>query len=244
MNPKIALVTGASRGIGAGIAQVLAKRGMVVWGSATSQAGAESIQLALQDYPGCKGVVLEVTDQNSIKTVLQDLLSVAGGLHILVNNAGITQDNLLLRMTNEDWDKVLATNLTAIFRLCREVVRAMIKQRYGRIINITSVVGSSGNPGQVNYSAAKAGLAGLTRSLALEVASRHITVNCVAPGFIESDMTAKLSAEQQNEWLKRIPLGRMGRSEEVAELVAFLASDQAGYITGQEIHINGGMWVN
>ena len=240
---QIALVTGASRGIGASIALELARRGLKVIGTATSEAGASTISQALSAFPGCAGQVLDVNDAASAEATVDAVVKTYGGLQVLVNNAGITRDNLAMRMKDAEWDAVLDTNLKAVFRMSRAVMRSMMKQRYGRIINITSVVGASGNPGQVNYAAAKAGVAGMTRALARELGSRNITVNCIAPGFIETDMTAALSAVQQQALLAQIPLGHLGKPADVAHAVAFLASPQAGYVTGQELHVNGGMYM-
>jgi 3-oxoacyl-[acyl-carrier protein] reductase len=237
----IALVTGATRGIGAAIALELAIRGYTVVGTATTEAGAAKISAALAGYPGCSGVVLNVTDASGIETVVDAVVKQHGGLQVLVNNAGITRDTLAMRLKDEDWDAVIDTNLKAVFRTSRAVLRTMMKQRFGRIINITSVVGASGNPGQANYAAAKAGVAGMTRALARELGSRNITVNCVAPGFIETDMTASLPEEQQKALLANIPLGHLGKPADVAHAVAYLASVQASYVTGQELHVNGGM---
>lgn len=240
---QIALVTGASRGIGAAIAQTLAARGFKVIGTATSEDGAARITKALAAFPGCRGVALDVNDTAAADALVDAIVKEHGALHVLVNNAGITRDTLAMRMKDEDWDAVLNTNLKAVFTMCRTVMRPMMKQRNGRIINITSVVGASGNPGQANYAAAKAGVAGMTRALARELASRGVTVNCVAPGFIATDMTAQLDEAQQNALLPQIPLGRMGKPEDIAHAVAFLASAQADYITGQELHVNGGMFM-
>ena len=239
--PQIALVTGASRGIGAAIALELARHGMRVVGTATSAAGAGHISAALSAFPGCRGEVLDVTDGPAGEALINAITQAEGSLHVLVNNAGITRDTLLMRMKDADWDAVIDANLKGAFRMTRAVSRTMMKQRYGRIVNITSVVGAMGNAGQVNYAASKAGVAGMTRALARELGSRGITVNCVAPGFIETDMTAALSAEQQTALMAQIPAGRLGQAQEVAQLVAYLASPQAGYVSGQEIHINGGM---
>ena len=239
--PQIALVTGASRGIGAAIALELARHGMRVVGTATSAAGAGHISAALSAFPGCRGEVLDVTDGPAGESLINAITQAAGSLQVLVNNAGITRDTLLMRMKDGDWDAVIDANLKGVFRMTRAVSRTMMKQRYGRIVNITSVVGAMGNAGQVNYAASKAGVAGMTRALARELGSRGITVNCVAPGFIETDMTAALSAEQQTALMAQIPAGRLGQAQEVAQLVAYLASPQAGYVSGQEIHINGGM---
>lgn len=238
---QIALVTGASRGIGAAIALELARQGMRVVGTATSAAGAAHISAALSAFPGCRGEVLDVTDGPAGEALINAITQAEGSLHVLVNNAGITRDTLLMRMKDADWDAVIDANLKGVFRMTRAVSRTMMKQRYGRIVNITSVVGAMGNAGQVNYAASKAGVAGMTRALARELGSRGITVNCVAPGFIETDMTAALSADQQTALMAQIPAGRLGQAQEVAQLVAYLASSSAGYVSGQEIHINGGM---
>jgi len=241
---QVALVTGATRGIGRAIALELAARGYRVVGTATSEAGAAAIGDALAAYPGCKGVVLNVTDAAAVAATVDAVVKELGGLHVLVNNAGITRDNISVRLKDADWDAVIDTNLRAVFRLAREVMRPMMKQRHGRIVNITSVVGSIGNGGQANYAAAKAGVAGMTRSLAAELGSRGITVNCVAPGFIDTDMTESLPEAQKAALLEKIPVGRLGRPEEIAKAVAFLASDDAAYITGTELHVNGGMYMN
>jgi 3-oxoacyl-[acyl-carrier protein] reductase len=238
---QVALVTGASRGIGRAIALALAAKGLRVVGTATTEAGAAAIGAALAPYSGSRGVVLDVTDGAAVTAAIDAIVAAEGGLHVLVNNAGITRDMLSMRMKDDDWHAVLATNLTAVFRASRAALRPMMKQRYGRIVNITSVVGASGNPGQANYAAAKAGVAGMTRSLAREVGSRGITVNCVAPGFIETDMTKGLAEAQSTALLAQIPLGRLGQASEVAHAVAFLASPEAAYITGTELHVNGGM---
>ena len=240
---QVALVTGASRGIGKAIALELARQGAKVVGTATSEAGAEAITAYLAEFGG-KGAVLNVTDAAGCAAIVDDVQKSFGSLSILVNNAGITQDNLAMRMKDEEWENVLATNLTAVGRLSRLVLRGMMKAKHGRIINITSVVGASGNPGQMNYAAAKAGVAGMTRALAREIGSRNITVNCVAPGFIDTDMTKALSEEQHASLKTQIPLGRLGQPEDIAEAVAYLASPQAGYVTGQEMHVNGGMFMN
>ncbi len=240
---QVALVTGASRGIGAAIAMELAQRGLKVVGTATTDDGAAKISQALAAFPGCSGKNLNVNDAAAAEALIDGMVKELGGLHVLVNNAGITRDMLAMRLRDDDWDAVLDTNLKAVFRMSRAVMRTMMKQRYGRIISITSVVGASGNAGQSNYAAAKAGVAGMTRSLARELGSRSITVNCVAPGFIETDMTAGLPAEQQKALLGQIPLGHLGKPQDIAHAVAFLASPQAAYITGQELHVNGGMYM-
>jgi 3-oxoacyl-[acyl-carrier protein] reductase len=240
---QVALVTGASRGIGRAIALRLAADGFVVIGTATSEAGAAGIGEALAAHPRCRGIVLEVNDAPACDAAIDAIVKELGGLHVLVNNAGITRDQLAMRMKDEDWDAVLETNLKAVFRLSRAVLRPMMKQRHGRIVNITSVVGASGNAGQANSAAAKAGVAGMTRALARELGSRNVTVNCVAPGFIATDMTAELPEAQKTALLAQIPLGRLGRAEEVAHAVAFLASPLAGYVTGVELHVNGGMYM-
>jgi 3-oxoacyl-[acyl-carrier protein] reductase len=240
---QIALVTGATRGIGACIAHTLASRRFHVIGTATTTEGAQKISQALSAFVGCKGVTLNVNDAEGLQALIDSIVIEQGALHVLVNNAGITRDTLAMRMKDDDWDAVMDTNLKSVFRLSRAVMRPMMKQRYGRIINITSVVGASGNAGQANYAAAKAGLAGMTRALARELGSRGITVNCVAPGFIATDMTSTLSDDQQNALLAQIPLGHLGKPEDVAYAVAYLASPEASYITGQEIHVNGGMFM-
>jgi 3-oxoacyl-[acyl-carrier protein] reductase len=240
---QVALVTGATRGIGAAIALELAQQGLKVVGTATSAAGAEKIQAALAGFEGCSGRVLDVNDAPGAEALVDAMVKQYGGLQVLVNNAGITRDMLALRLKDDDWDAVLDTNLKAVFRMSRAVMRTMMKQRYGRIVSITSVVGASGNPGQANYAAAKAGVAGMTRALARELGSRNITVNCVAPGFIETDMTAGLSPEQQKALLVQIPLGHLGMPADVAHAVTYLASPQASYVTGQELHVNGGMYM-
>jgi 3-oxoacyl-[acyl-carrier protein] reductase len=241
---QTALVTGASRGIGRAIALELAQRGYRVVGTATSDAGAQAITESLAAFPGSHGAKLDVNDPAGVSALVDALVKETGGLHVLVNNAGITRDNIAVRLKDADWDAVVDTNLKAIFRLSREAIRPMMKQRFGRIISITSVVGAKGNGGQANYAAAKAGVAGLTRSLAHELGSRNITVNCVAPGFIDTDMTDVLPEAQKAALLQQIPLGRLGRPEEIAQAVAFLASEHAGYITGTELHVNGGMYMN
>ena len=243
MGAQLALVTGASRGIGAAVALYLARQGFKVVGTATSESGAASIRSALAEFPGCDGRTLDVTQAAQGEALVNALVGEYGGLQVLVNNAGITRDTLAMRMKDEDWDAVMDTNLKGVFRMSRAVMRTMMKQRYGRIVNITSVVGASGNPGQANYAAAKAGVAGMTRALARELGSRNITVNCVAPGFIETDMTAGLGAEQHQALLTQIPLGQLGKPADVAHAVGFLASPLAGYVTGQELHVNGGMYM-
>jgi len=243
-NLQTALVTGASRGIGRAIALELAARGLRVIGTATTESGAQAITDALAAFPGSKGVVLNVTDPAGVTAVVDGIVKEHGGLHVLVNNAGITRDNIAVRLKDADWDAVIDTNLRAVFRMAREVMKPMMKQRQGRIINITSVVGSLGNGGQSNYAAAKAGVAGMTRSLADELGSRGITVNCVAPGFIDTDMTDALPEAQKTALLDKIPLKRLGRPEEIAKAVAFLASPDAAYITGTELHVNGGMYMS
>ena len=240
---QVALVTGASRGIGAAIALELARKGLRVIGTATTEAGAQGISRALEAYEGCTGRVLNVTDGAACDALVEAVIKEQGSLQVLVNNAGITRDNLAMRMKDEDWDAVIDANLKGVFRLSRAVMRPMMKQRYGRIINITSVVGASGNPGQANYAAAKAGVAGMTRALARELGSRQITVNCIAPGFIATDMTAALSQEQQNTLQTQIPLGHLGQPADIAHAVVYLASPQAAYVTGQELHVNGGMYM-
>ena len=240
---QVALVTGASRGIGAAIALELAKKGFKVIGTATTDDGAAKISHALTAYPGCAGRNLNVNDVAAAEALIDSIVKEHGGLQVLVNNAGITRDMLAMRLKDDDWDAVMDTNLKAVFRMSRAVMRCMMKQRYGRIVNITSVVGSLGNAGQSNYAAAKAGVAGMTRALARELGSRNITVNCIAPGFIETDMTASLSEDQQKALLSQIPLGHLGKPQDVAHAVAFVASPQASYITGQEIHVNGGMYM-
>lgn len=241
---SVALVTGASRGIGRAIALELAARGHTVIGTATTEAGARAISEALSAYTGSSGVCLDVTDADNIDALLGQITKDHGGVQVLVNNAGITRDALAMRMKDDDWDAVIDTNLKAVFRMSRAVMRPMMKQRFGRIINITSVVGASGNAGQANYAAAKAGVAGMTRALARELGSRGITVNCVAPGFISTDMTDRLPDAQKQLLMAQIPLGRLGAASDIANAVAFLASEGSGYITGTELHVNGGMHMN
>ncbi|MEJ7136935.1 3-oxoacyl-ACP reductase FabG [Amphibiibacter pelophylacis] len=237
-----ALVTGASRGIGQAIALKLAQDGYAVTGTATTEAGAAAIGQALAQWPGCTGAVLQVQDSSEVlQAFVQDIEARQGPLAVLVNNAGITRDQLALRLKDDDWDAVIATNLSAVFRLSRAVIKGMVRQRQGRIINITSVVGAMGNAGQANYAAAKAGVAGMTRALARELAGRNITVNCVAPGFIQTDMTEVLPEAQKDALRQQVPLGRLGQPQEIAAAVAFLASPGAAYITGIELPVNGGM---
>lgn len=238
---KIALVTGATRGIGKAIAEELVAKGYIVIGTATSEKGAESISAYLGEKG--KGLVLNVTDAESIDAVLKQIKETFGDVDVLVNNAGITRDGLLMRMKDEDWFDIIQTNLTSIFRLSKAVLRPMMKKG-GRIISIGSVVGSMGNPGQANYCAAKAGLVGFSKSLAKEVASRGITVNVVAPGFIATDMTDELNEEQRNAILSQIPAAELGTPQDIAKAVAFLASDDARYINGETIHVNGGLYMN
>ena len=242
---QIALVTGASRGIGQAIVLELGRQGAQVIGTATSNDGAEKIGQYLKDNNlAGRGIVLDVNNTDSIAAALSELEKSSATPTILVNNAGITRDNLLLRMTEEEWDAILDTNLKSVYRMTKACLRAMTKARWGRIISISSVVGAMGNAGQANYAAAKAGLIGFTKALAREVGSRNITVNAVAPGFIDTDMTRALPDAQREALLKQIPLGRLGRAEEIAQAVAFLASPQAGYITGTTLHVNGGMYMN
>ncbi|ADT86491.1 3-ketoacyl-(acyl-carrier-protein) reductase [Vibrio furnissii NCTC 11218] len=238
---KVALVTGASRGIGKAIAELLVERGATVIGTATSDSGADAISAYLGDNG--KGLALNVTDVASIESVLKSINDEFGGVDILVNNAGITRDNLLMRMKDDEWTDILDTNLTSIFRLSKAVLRGMMKKRQGRIINVGSVVGTMGNAGQTNYAAAKAGVIGFTKSMAREVASRGVTVNTVAPGFIETDMTKALNDDQRAATLAQVPAGRLGDPREIASAVAFLASPEAAYITGETLHVNGGMYM-
>ncbi|OUS30752.1 3-oxoacyl-ACP reductase [Thalassotalea sp. 42_200_T64] len=238
---KTALVTGASRGIGKAIAEQLVSQGATVIGTATSESGADNISAYLGDNG--KGYALNVTDNDSIAALFQAIKADFGGVDILVNNAGITRDNLMMRMKDAEWDDIINTNLNSLFKISKAVMRPMMKQRHGRIINIGSVVGSMGNAGQVNYATSKAGLLGFTKSLAKEVASRGITVNAIAPGFIDTDMTKDLSDEQKQAIFSQVPANRLGRPEEIAATVAFLASDAAAYINGETIHVNGGMYM-
>ncbi len=239
---KIALVTGASRGIGKAIAEELISKGFTVIGTATSENGANAISAYLGENG--KGLVLDVTSLDSINHVLEQIKQEFGDIDVLVNNAGITRDNLMMRMKEEDWDIILQTNLSSVFHLSKAVLRSMMKKRFGRIISIGSVVGSMGNPGQANYCAAKAGIIGFSKALAKEVASRGVTVNVVAPGFIATDMTDALTEEQKATTLAQVPAGRLGEPKDIAKAVAFLASDDAGYITGETLHVNGGMYMN
>jgi 3-oxoacyl-[acyl-carrier protein] reductase len=245
LNTQVALVTGASRGIGRAIAEQLARQGAKVVGTATTAAGAAAISEYLEALqPGCgQGLMLNVNDAQGCSDAIDFVQKTYGSVSILVNNAGITQDQLAMRMKDEDWDNVISTNLTAVARLSRGVLRGMMKAKTGRIINITSVVGSAGNPGQMNYAAAKAGVAGMSRALAREIGSRNITVNCIAPGFIDTDMTKALTEEQIGALQQQIPLGRFGQPEDIAHAVVFLASPQASYITGTTLHVNGGMYM-
>lgn len=242
---KVALVTGATRGIGKAIAEELGRQGAVVIGTATSENGAQSITdyLAAANVPG-KGMVLNVADAASVDTVIKQIQEEFGAVGVLVNNAGITRDNIMMRMKEEEWDAVLDTNLTSVFRVVKGCLRGMTKARWGRIINISSVVASMGNAGQGNYAAAKAGMEGYSRALAAEIASRNITVNCVAPGFIETDMTSGLPEEHKENLKSRIPMNRLGQPEEIAAVVGFLASQGGGYVTGETIHVNGGMYMS
>ena len=241
---KVALVTGASRGIGASIADTLAAQGAVVVGTATSEKGAQAISARMEEkgLQG-EGMVLNVTDPESVAGLLKAIQDKYGNPQILVNNAGITKDNLLMRMSEEEWFDVVNTNLSAVYRLSKAVLRGMMKAKWGRIVNIASIVGQMGNAGQTNYSATKAGVMGFSRSLAKEVGSRNITVNSVAPGFIETDMTAVLPEEQKKAMLAGIPMARLGQPEEIAGVVKFLCSDDGSYVTGETIHVNGGMYM-
>ncbi|MBS3953392.1 MAG: 3-oxoacyl-ACP reductase FabG [Methylomicrobium sp.] len=241
MDKKIALVTGASRGIGRAIAEQLARDGFFVIGTATSDNGAEAISIYLGDNG--KGLKLNVTDSDSIESIIKSINDEYGTPAVLVNNAGITRDNLLMRMKDDEWDEIIATNLTSVFRMSKAVLRGMMKAKSGRIINISSVVGATGNAGQANYAAAKAGMIGFAKSMAKEVGSRNITINTVAPGFIDTDMTRELSEEHKQTLLSAIPLGRLGEANEIANAVSFLASDKAAYITGETLHVNGGMFM-
>lgn len=241
---QIALVTGASRGIGAAIAQELGKQGAIVIGTATTANGAEQISQALQQA-GIKGagMALDVNDAAQVETTLKTIAEQFGDVTILVNNAGITRDTLLMRMKDEDWDAVISTNLTSVYRLSQAVMRPMMKARHGRIISVSSIVGHTGNAGQVNYAAAKAGMSGFTKSLAQELGSRGVTVNCVAPGFIDTDMTRELPEKVKTDLLAKIPMGKLGNVQDIAAAVAFLASPSAAYITGETLHVNGGMYM-
>ncbi len=245
LDNEIALVTGASRGIGAAIAEALGRQGATVIGTATTAKGAEAISatLAKHDITGC-GMQLDVTDADRVAEISGEITSQFGAVSVLVNNAGITRDNLLLRMKDDEWDDIIATNLTSIFRVSKVCMKGMVKARRGRIINIASVVGATGNPGQTNYAAAKAGIIGFTKSLARELGSRGITVNAIAPGFIASDMTDALSEQQKESLVGTISLGRLGKPEEIGQSAVFLASPMADYITGQTLHVNGGMYMN
>ena len=242
LDGKIALVTGASRGIGKAIATQLAEQGATVIGTATSENGAQAISDYLSEFGG-KGFALNVTDKESVDSTIKAINEAHGGIDILVNNAGITRDNLLMRMKDDEWQDIIDTNLTSIFTLSKAVLRGMMKKRFGRIVNIGSVVGSAGNAGQANYAAAKAGVIGFSKSMAREVASRGITINVVAPGFIDTDMTKALTDDQKEAIFKDIPANRLGEPDEIAATVAFLVSDGAAYITGETIHVNGGMYM-
>lgn len=244
MQGQVALVTGASRGIGAAIAQALGKQGAIVIGTATTEKGAEQIGAALKEA-GIQGagMALDVNDAAQVEAVLKQIAAQYGDVTILVNNAGITRDTLLMRMKDEDWDAVIATNLTSVYRLSQAVMRPMMKARHGRIISISSIVGHTGNAGQTNYAAAKAGMSGFTKSLASELGSRGVTVNCVAPGFIDTDMTRELPEKVKTDLLAKIPMGKLGHVDDIAAAVVFLASPAAGYITGETLHVNGGMYM-
>lgn len=245
MTDKIVLITGASRGIGAAILQVMATTGATIVGTATSQSGADNITAAIEAAGAKgKGMVLNVSEGESVDACLKQIADEVGGISVLINNAGITRDNLLMRMKDEDWEAVINTNLTSVYRLSKSVLRPMMKQKFGRIINIASVVGVSGNAGQANYSAAKAGIIGFSKSLAREVASRGITVNTIAPGFIRTDMTDALPEEQKKALSQNIPAAKLGEADDIAHAVKFLASVEAGYITGETLHVNGGMYMN
>jgi 3-oxoacyl-[acyl-carrier protein] reductase len=242
LKDKVVLLTGASRGIGAGIALELGKQGAILYGTATSEKGAASITQVLKSNGiNGQGLVLNVNNNTSIQNAIDHINELSGGINILVNNAGITKDTLLMRMKDDDWDDVINTNLKSVYKLSQVAIKNMMKARYGRIINISSVVGHMGNAGQTNYAATKAGIIGFTKSLAQEVGSRGITVNCVAPGFIDTDMTKELSEDQREALLTHIPLSKLGQPSDIAHAVAFLASDHASYITGETIHVNGGM---
>lgn len=245
MQNNVAIVTGASRGIGLAIALELGRQGAIVIGTATTESGSQAIDRYLHDA-GINGfgAVLNVNDGAQIESVLKTIHEEFGDIAILVNNAGITRDNLLARMKDEEWDEIIETDLKSVFRLSRAVLRQMMRMRYGRIINISSIVGTTGNIGQSNYAAAKAGIFGFSKSLAREVASRNITVNCIAPGFIETDMTRSLTEKQRQALLQQVPLGRLGSPEEIASVVAFVASPAASYITGSTFHVNGGMYMD
>ncbi len=244
LDGQVALVTGASRGIGQAIATELGRRGARVIGTATSENGASSISDYLKEQKvNGRGAVLDVADADSVNSVIADIAANEGAITILVNNAGITRDNLLVRMKPEEWDDIVSTNLSSLFRTCKSCLRGMMKARYGRIINISSVVGLTGNPGQTNYAAAKAGMIGFTKSLAREIGARGITVNTVAPGFIDTDMTRAMTGEQRERLTAQIPLNRLGGPDDIASAVAFIASPAAGYITGETLHVNGGMYM-
>lgn len=244
LQDRVVLVTGASRGIGSAILEGFAKTGAVVVGTATSEAGAEAIGAAVAAAGGRgKGIVLNVCDAAASAKAIEDIVAEFGRIDVLVNNAGVTRDTLAMRMKDEQWDEVIDTDLTAAFRLARACLRPMMKQRFGRIISISSVVGAAGNPGQANYAAAKAGLVGMSKALAREMGARNITVNCVAPGFIDTDMTKVLPEAQKEALLKTIPLGRLGMTDDIANACLFLASDAGGYVTGTTLHVNGGMYM-